>query len=261
MLTQYNLRLVPESACRPRQEWGYHLYATLLEQSPEGFGARVHTNEVTPISQFLSVSGDSLLWTVSLLGETSEDALGSRLESCGLYCLHKDSVSLRVLDVRKRMLRDVDSLFSLADSTRGLHLLRFCTTTAFKSRGRYQTLPSSRLILQSLIKKWNSCITDCPIEDEDGEGMDAIASGLRMRNFDLHDSIYYLKGNSIPGFTGEVTIENRLSGFHRQLADALLLFAGYAGVGIKTTLGMGGVRADDEPVLRARAPSESRLPI
>ena len=41
---------------------------------------------------------------------------------------------------------------------------------------------------------------------------------------------------------GELTLENRLSGFHRQLADVLLLFSGYSGVGIKTALGMGGVR-------------------
>ena len=38
-----------------------------------------------------------------------------------------------------------------------------------------------------------------------------------------------------------MTLDNRLSGFHRELVGALLTFAGYAGVGIKTSLGMGGV--------------------
>ena len=58
--------------------------------------------------------------------------------------------------------------------------------------------------------------------------------------------MYYLKGSSIPGFVGELTLENRLEGFQRQLADALLLFADHAGVGIKTTLGMGGVEHQTE---------------
>lgn len=40
---------------------------------------------------------------------------------------------------------------------------------------------------------------------------------------------------------GDLTLENRLGGFHRELAEALLSFADFAGVGIKTTLGMGGV--------------------
>ena len=91
------------------------------------------------------------------------------------------------------------------------------------------------------MKKWNGCLPECPIEDEDGEGLETMACGLRCRRFQLRNQMYYLKGNSIPGFVGELTIENRLNGFHRQLADALLLFSAYSGVGVKTTLGMGGV--------------------
>lgn len=69
-----------------------------------------------------------------------------------------------------------------------------------------------------------------------------MAQGLECSGFQLRSQTYYLKGNSIPGFTGWMTLENRLTGFHRQLADALLIFSGYTGIGIKTTLGMGGVQ-------------------
>ena len=119
--------------------------------------------------------------------------------------------------------------------------MEFRTASAFKSRGKYQVLPTSRLILQNLIQKWNGSFPDCPIEDEDGQGMEAMADGLLYRRFQLYDRTYFLKGNAVPGFVGTVTLENCLSGFHRELADALLTFAGYAGVGIKTSLGMGGV--------------------
>lgn len=71
--------------------------------------------------------------------------------------------------------------------------------------------------------------------------MEAMAVGLLCRRFQLRDRTFFLKGNAIPGFVGEMTLDNRLSGFHRELAGALLTFAGYAGVGIKTSLGMGGV--------------------
>ena len=68
-----------------------------------------------------------------------------------------------------------------------------------------------------------------------------MADGLLCSRFALHDQSYCLKGKRIPGFVGSMTLENKLAGFHRELADALLVFAGYAGVGIKTALGMGGV--------------------
>ena len=40
--------------------------------------------------------------------------------------------------------------------------------------------------------------------------------------------------------TGSLTVCNRLSGIHAAVSDLLLQFAAFSGVGIKTTLGMGG---------------------
>lgn len=244
MLTQYRLTLSPDKLYRPRPEWGYRLYAALLEEAPASFGSGVHRDAVTPLSQFLTVSDGPLLWTVNLLGEESESALEPVLERVERFHLKKDGVILSVRDRRVLKIPDVDSLLARGAAHGGLHHLRFCTATAFKSRGQYLNLPTNRLIVQSLMKKWNGCFPDCPIEDTDGEGMEALAAGLRCTHFQLRDRMYYLKGSSIPGFVGELTLENRLTGFHRQLASSLLLFSAYAGVGIKTTLGMGGVQTE-----------------
>ena len=241
MLTQYRLTLSPDRPCHPRPEWGYRLYAALLEEAPDSFSAGVHRDAITPLSQFLMKQGDSLLWTVSLLGGDSESALTPVLERAERFRLIKDNAVLSVRDRWVRKVADMDELLARGAAHDGIHCLRFCTATAFKSKGQYLNLPTSRLIIQSLMKKWNGCFQDCPINDDDGEGMEALAVGLQCRQFRLRDRMYYLKGSSIPGFTGELTLENRLTGFHRQLASALLLFSAYAGIGIKTTLGMGGV--------------------
>ena len=82
------------------------------------------------------------------------------------------------------------------------------------------------------------------IEDEDGEGIQAIANGLRIAEYRLSSRDYLLKGQSIPGFTGELTLKCRLDGFHLTMANLLLHFAPYAGVDIKTALGMGGVTCE-----------------
>lgn len=242
MIVQYRIALSAETPCVPRMEWGYRLYAALLEDAPQAFGEDVHKNAVTPLSQHLAIDKDRLLWTVNLLGEKSEDNLSEILSCRKSIWLQKDRVQLNIADCQTRSVEDVNALFAIAAQQDGYHVLRFQTPTAFKSRGQYLNMPSSRLIVQSLIQKWNGCFPDCPIEDEDGQGVEAIAAGLRIRRFQIRDHMYYLKGSSIPGFMGELEIENRLSGFHRELADVLLLFSGYSGVGIKTALGMGGVR-------------------
>lgn len=244
MLIQYQLTLSPDKPCRPRPEWGYRLYTALLEEAPAAFGDGVHRDAVTPVSQFLVSQKESLCWTVNLLGEVSEDALGPILERADGFHLRKDGVYLRAARRQVQRIADVDELLTQSMAHGGTYRLCFRTVTAFKSQGQYLNLPTRRLIVQSLIKKWNGCFPDCPIEDTDGEGMEALAAGLRCKRFRLYDRMYYLKGSSIPGFVGEMVLENRLPGFHRQLAGALLLFSAYAGIGIKTTLGMGGVEVE-----------------
>ena len=243
MLTQYSLRLTPAEgpALRGSAEWGYRLYGALLEGVPPSFGAVLHREGVTPVSQYLLAGEEALEWRVTLLGRESQAVLGPLLEGRQVYRLIRDRVELQA-EVRRRTCVDsVEELFALSAGGRGLHRLDFRTPTAFKSRGRYLILPNSRLSLQSLVRQWNGCFPDCPIEDQDGQGVEAMSEGLLCRGYRLRDQSYPLKGSRVPGFVGELTLENRLAGFHRTLADALLYFSGFSGVGIKTALGMGGV--------------------
>ena len=153
MLTAYSLALLPNGACRPTPEWGYRLYAALLEQLPPQFAHEAHGDDYTPISQFLRIQKDgSLVWHVSLLGHRTEDMLSETLDRIGEIQLEKERVLLTVTDRMRNSVSDVDALLEMASSHSGLHRLRFCTHTAFKSRGEYVNLPASRLILQSLLK-------------------------------------------------------------------------------------------------------------
>lgn len=242
MLTRYTLTLEPSGPCHSRPEWGYYLYAALLEGASPAWGEALHRNGVTPVSQYLSREGKRLVWRVTLLGRESETALSPTLERRTEYRLLREGVALAVTGRVRDTVADVEALFARCHGCTGRHRLEVRTPAAFKSRGHYQILPTQRLLLQSLIKQWNGCFPDCPIEDEDGEGMEAMAAGLLCRSYQLRDQGYGLKGSRVPGFVGGLTLESgRLAGFHRTLADALLCFSGYAGIGIKTALGMGGV--------------------
>lgn len=241
MLTCYTMTLEPQGTEHSRPEWAYHLYAALLEGAPVEFGAASHRDGATPVSQYLSREGERLVWRVTLLGGESEAALAPVLEAREAYRLNKEGVTLHVTRRSCDHIASVEELFLRSAGCSGLHRLTVRTPAAFRSRGVYQILPTPRLILQSLIKQWNGCFPCCPIEDEDGEGMETMAAGLLCRGYQLRDQRYFLKGNPIPGFGGNLTLDSiRLTGFHRTLADALLYFSGYAGIGIKTALGMGG---------------------
>lgn len=243
MLKRYRLTMEPNRSAGPKPEWGYRLYAALLETVPPGFGDETHRDAPTPISQYISEISPrrcSLCWTVTLLGTCAASALSPVIESRDEYHLIKDGVRLTVVRRETESVLGADELLLKQNPADGRHILRLITATAFKSRGEYVTAPTTRLIIQSAINKWNACFTDCQIEDEDGEGLDTLAAGLELVGEHLTQCGYRLKGRIIPGVIGELTVLNNHTGFSRQLAAALLEFSGYSGIGIKTALGMGG---------------------
>ena len=72
-------------------------------------------------------------------------------------------------------------------------------------------------------------------------GIVKLASGLCISDYSLHTVRYNLKNAYIPAFTGRVTVTARLPVPLLELWNALLCWAPYSGIGIKTALGMGGV--------------------
>lgn len=239
MLSRYELTIQAEGRA-PRMEWAYPLYAALLEQLPSSVGIRQHDGERTGISQFVRrVGEDRLIWQVSLLGEEAEAAVSPILEEMEHCTLRRERTTLHIQQRHVHRIDTVEQLLTQPYPAR--RQIWFATPTAFKSRKAYDLLPTPERIMQSLIRRWNVCIPQCPIEDEDGGGTAMLAGDLRCCGLRLQDSGYALKGQVIPGVTGTMTLENRHSGFPAQLAHALLTFAAFSGVGIKTTLGMGGI--------------------
>lgn len=231
MIRSYQFRLDRSLS----SDFAYPMYAALLERASPEFGSQVHSGAVTPVSQY--VAGDR--WQVSVFGEDAISALEPALAGM-------DSIFLNRLGKRIGLARGditgVDSVEELLCAPwvdRGN--MRLLTPTAFKSGGAYQLLPTQRLVLQSLILKWNGCFGSvCPIEDEGG-GVDALAEGLHYRSVHLDSENYPMKHTKIPGAVGSIGLDDRLEGANRQLLNALLAFGTFSGLGIKTALGMGGM--------------------
>lgn len=240
MIVQYKLILHTGSQ-NFRQEWAYPLYSALMNDTEPEFAENVHeqSDRITPLSQYLRRTNEGILWTVSLFGENSITALAPLLDSRTEFILCNEKIPLYVSKREFIQLNGADDLLASAKASEGSdRCLRFRTPAAFKSKGQYINFPTVRLILQNLIRKWNACMDGFRFGDTEA---DVLSEGLLCRQFNIQDRRYFVKGNPIPGYVGEMIFQNIFDGEEHDRADALLSFAGYAGVGIKTALGMGGV--------------------
>ncbi len=239
----YTLTLQSSAKSPLSCETAYPLYAALLERGPSWVGEALHREGLAPMSQYLQISRGKILWHVHLFSPDLVEQFAPILENTKEFSLRQTRLTLSVEALEVLPIPTAEAFFQQAAQHSGKHTFQVVTPTAFKSRGNYIALPTSHLLLQSLMRKWNVCFPDSQIEDEDGEGLLALSQGLWLHEFALHSEKYSLKRQKISGFVGELTASNHLQGMQRQVVDALLLFAPYVGFGIKTTLGMGGVRA------------------
>lgn len=240
MITQYVITLKTVPGHPLYSDSGYRLYAYLLEKLPQEDALRLHEEGSRTISQFLRYdkANDLYIWTVNILSITIAEILSPLLDS--LVDVSIENQKFSVLDKTIRKITAELLLHKAREMTGNKRTFSFLTTTSFKQNGRYVIFPQERLILQSLILRWNEVFPMYMLEDEDA--FNAILSGIHIVDYQLRTTRFCLKGVRIPGFTGSCVMEARLAFPLMELWNALILFADYSGIGIKTALGMGGLQ-------------------
>lgn len=239
MIQQFQLTLNALEGVRIPQAWAYRLYGWLMSQISSEFGDQMHLQGEHPIAHSLYFSQEkrASFWTINLLNDVARQVISPVLESAKDIPLHE--LTLSVSEIRTFPAISAEELICSGRSgSENRAKLTFLSPCAFKQSGRYAIFPQENLLLQSLIAHWNVAFPEYALTDPDA--LRALQQGLHIVDYNLHTARYLLKETRIPSFLGNVTIEAHLAPPLLELWNALLSFSPYCGVGIKTTLGMGG---------------------
>ena len=116
--------------------------------------------------------------------------------------------------------------------------LRFLSPTGFNRSGLQIPVPLPELVFKSLLKKWQTFVSQ-----EEWSSLEDSVGTVRMEKFSLQSQPVWLKKQSVyRGCLGfcEYTFHH-LAEDERKAVSALGAFSYYAGVGYKTSQGMGQV--------------------
>lgn len=241
MIRKYKIPLKAENG-RLRPEHAYALYGELMSRIDGGIADELHTDGFTPISQHLESGTKGAEWIVSTFDDAVSDAFLKAVSDVREITLRDSGIKLSVSEAVIESETDFEKLLSeSADESRpAWRRIEFTSPTGFKSDEQYVIFPSSDLILKSLITKWNAACQDFVLDD-DGL-LKLLLSGVSISGYRLSSYDYRMKNQHIRAFTGSVTLRANLSAPLEKLYQTLLRFGGYSGVGIKTALGMGGMK-------------------
>lgn len=234
---------MPIERPRPSQSFGPYLQGALMERIDSGYATLLHQQPFNPYSQYCYWEGDTLIWRISTVTNDAMTYIIEPLRTLDTIHLRATNVALNVTKTTQETI----TLKSLQDTVKepGPSRIRvqFITPTSFKSHGEYVIMPSVRLIAQNLLMHYGQVYED----NKEGyaETIDYIDKNVRITSYNLRSCPFgqvARKGREVPAFIGTAAFTLRGPDMVTGLVRMLLKFGEYAGVGIKTSMGMGGFK-------------------
>ena len=231
---------------KANQSMGSILHGALMEIVAPKQAMLLHEDGLRPYSQYLYYDKvrQASRWRVTAL---NSEADGSILEPLMQYdkplFLKQKGYALTCID--KKVVREssyevlADKIFTSSEACRGARL-DFMTAVSFKSGGSYVLYPEVYLIYQNLLQRWNAFSDGLVLDDADT--FRHLAENTAVSQYNLQMRQFFVGQGRIPSFRGQ--LELRLYGNEtlKKIGALLLEFSNFAGVGIKTALGMGGTK-------------------
>ena len=241
MMTQYRFAVRFSDGRPVFASSAYPIYAWLLSQIPAPYGTFLHEQGQKPISQYLYKERETgqFIWTISCMDTASHEILAPILRSLHEIPLRAGLLQTSLLDTVSA--QSMESLMELArkQSDAPFFHLAFRSPTSFKHDGAYVIFPETSFLIQSLAEKWTAAFPNYPLNDP--EALAVFRQGLKITDYRLQSCRFSLKNAQIPACIGEIAVKVSLPSPMMELWKALVSFSRFSGVGIKTTLGMGGV--------------------
>ncbi|HHU32014.1 MAG: CRISPR system precrRNA processing endoribonuclease RAMP protein Cas6 [Zhaonellaceae bacterium] len=226
--------------------WGTILHGALLELLPPELASMFHQSELRPFTQYvLPLSDQQLRWSIGIWEPNIAELFAQALLPLSKIELKHKELTLQVIDTQRMRIskQDYFARFFLHDDPCRRYQLEFLTPCTHKRDGKYVLFPVPELIIRSLYTRYSSFSQEFSLDDQ--ETMEQLAGHLSIARYSLRSAVYYLERTKITGYLGKVTLS--IGGPEQlvRLTGALLSFSEYAGIGIKTALGMGGVRVTE----------------
>ena len=224
--------------------FGPMLQSVLLSHADSSYAEQLHTASFHPYSQCCFKDRDgNIIWRINALTDEATSYLLEPARKIESFTLRNLDTSFAVVKSSYETSSISCLLDRLTEETDPTFRIQFLTSTAFKSKGRYVIIPEVRLIFQNLLMRYNQVYAGS--NEIDANTVAYIADHTSISSYNLRSRYFsrtMSKSDKIPAFVGSATLHVAGSQQLRGLIAMLLAFGEVAGVGIKTSMGMGGLR-------------------
>lgn len=212
----------------------------LMGNIEEEYADQLHENQLHPYSQHILKQKDRNIWRITTLNQQAYENIIIPLmkPDFSSFYIERDDVHYQILDkkVVTSSRKNLIDTYYFGECDRYINV-RFMTPTAFKSEGSYFFWPQLEKIYRSLMKRYDAFAENETMYDE--EVFQQLVQYSEIIKYDIRSTLFHLEGVKIPSFVGSIVVKVKGPQPLVNLANVLWHYAEYAGVGIKTAIGMG----------------------
>ena len=242
------LVIVADPSIKIVQSIGSVLHGVLMEIVGTDYAGQLHEAVLRPYSQYVYFDKDrkQYIWRLSAVtADAVNRIVRPMLEIPEKIFLKQKRGHLYIKDriiLEETSYEDLIHKFWSSDVFYTQAKLQCMSTTSFKVDKKYTIFPEAFRIYRYLLRQWNQFSsfgmldTDSLLED--------LETGVFIRDYNLRMGIYGLEGVKIRGFRGQVIMQFKRNVELQRVLALLSYYSQFTGLGIKTALGMGGVKCE-----------------
>lgn len=243
MYARFDMTLSTEKELSYQMASSFH--GALMELLDPDYAEILHRSSLHPYAQHLEKRNEEWHWVVSVLNEeTEKEIMEKKLLHLAKITLDKHQMEIQITDRQYTELSERELSFAFYQQKQSPYIsIRFLTPTAFKYQGRYVNYPDIRFMYSNLMKKYDNAESEESVQDEDT--LEQLVMNTSVSRYDLRSVNFSMEGIRIPAFIGTLTLRIHGTQTMCNFANMLFRFGEYSGVGIKTGLGMGAFRLEN----------------
>ena len=220
---------------------GSRLQGYIMQNLNSDYVEFLHTQNYHPYTQYIErVDDNTSIWHLNLLDENAINNIVDIFKE-GNDILLDNEEEFKIIGITKKEISKSELLKELSEiKPRKYVEICFITPTAFKTNEEYYYFPSIKLIFNSIINRYNLFSNEFTFEGV--ELIDDIVENFIISDYNIKTKRFYLENVKIKGFIGRITIKLGGPSQFVNIGNMLLKYAEYTGIGIKTSMGMGGMQ-------------------
>lgn len=242
------LVIVADSSIKIVQSIGSVLHGVLMELVGTDYAGQLHEAGLRPYSQYVyfDKAKKQYIWNLSAVtADAVNRIVRPMLEMPEKIFLKQKRGYLYIKDrtiLEETSYKALIQKFWSSDVFYTQAMLQCMSTTSFKVDKQYTIFPEVFRIYRYLLRRWNQF---SPFEAMDNDSLlEPLEAGVFIRDYNLRMGIYGLEGIKIRGFRGQVVMQFKRNAELQRVLALLSYYSQFTGLGIKTALGMGGVKCE-----------------